>query len=380
MKTDTKLEINVGTGGKLVMFQSGVIVPSSREMFRAISRVRKRDIVGEGAYGVVYKLVLKDDSVFAVKKLKQCLENQRSFENELNTLATVKHRNLVRLRGFCTAPQSKLLIYDFLPNGSVDELLHEKSTELKVVNWVIRYRVAIGVARGLAYLHHGCDPSIIHGDISSTNILLDHHFEPHISDFGLAKLLDSSDTHITATVGGTFGYIAPEYAKTGQATEKVDVYSYGVLLLEILSGRRPTDDFFTVTEDHVNLAGWVRNLCKEGHESDVVDTYLKDRTPYEELRLLLEVACQCVSLLPQDRPSMTKVVEALETLTDNIESVSSSSCLQTPNSELWRSVGETTSFNSGSFRFCNELFNQADVLEAGFVGIKGEPFLFDLAL
>ncbi len=99
-------------------------------MFQAISRVRKRDIVGEGAYGVVYKLVLKDDSVFAVKKLKQCLENQRSFENELNTLATVKHRNLVRLRGFCTAPQSKLLIYDFLPNGSVDELLHGKFHQL----------------------------------------------------------------------------------------------------------------------------------------------------------------------------------------------------------------------------------------------------------
>jgi len=124
----------------------------------------------------------------------------------------------------------------------------------------------------------------------------------------------------------------------------------------------------------------VRNLCKEGHESDVVDTYLKDRTPYEALRLLLEVACQCVSLLPQDRPSMTKVVEALETLTDNIESVCSSSCLQTPNSELWPSVGETTSYNSGSFRFCNEVFNQADFLEAGFVGIKGEPFLFDLTL
>jgi interleukin-1 receptor-associated kinase 1 len=129
-------------GGKLVMFQSGVIVPSSREMFRAISRVRKRDIVGEGAYGVVYKLVLKDDSVFAVKKLKQCLENQRSFENELNTLATVKHRNLVRLRGFCTAPQSKLLIYDFLPNGSVDELLHGKyssTLHTLILHKIIKY-------------------------------------------------------------------------------------------------------------------------------------------------------------------------------------------------------------------------------------------------
>jgi serine/threonine protein kinase len=182
-----------------------------------------------------------------------------------------------------------------------------------LVDWPIRYRVALGVARGLAYLHHGCDPRIVHGDVSATNILLDTDFEPYLSDFGLAKLVSANETHVTVTVGGTFGYVAPEFAKSGKATEKVDVYSYGVILLELLSGRRAVDE--CMPDEYTNLAAWVRDLHSHGRALEVVDQRLRDTVAGVELDLLLEVACHCVSLNPQDRPQMNKVVETLEILT-----------------------------------------------------------------
>lgn len=184
-----------------------------------------------------------------------------------------------------------------------------------VVDWPIRYRIAVGVARGLAYLHHGCDPRIIHGDVSSTNILLDTEFEPYLSDFGLAKLVTTNDTHVTVTVGGTFGYVAPEFAKSGKATEKVDVYSYGVILLELLSRRRAVDD--SMPDDYTNLAAWARTLHNECRAKEIVDQNLRDTVAGVDLDLVLEVACHCVSLNPNDRPQMNKVVETLEILTES---------------------------------------------------------------
>lgn len=183
-----------------------------------------------------------------------------------------------------------------------------------MVDWPIRYRIALGVARGLAYLHHSCNPRIIHGDVSSTNILLDTDFQPYLSDFGLAKLVKTTDTHVTVTVGGTFGYVAPEFAKSGRATEKVDVYSYGVILLELLSGRRAVE--VSMSNEYTNLAGWVRDLHSQGKAMEIVDEILRNTIPGVELDLLLEVACHCISLTAQDRPQMHKVVETLEILTE----------------------------------------------------------------
>ncbi|KAG0630232.1 hypothetical protein M758_1G163800 [Ceratodon purpureus] len=314
VRKDNHIEINLGAGGKIVMFQGGANVPTSKEMLRALRLIRKQHIIGEGGFGVVYKLQVNEHPTLAVKKLKSCLESERSFENELDTLGTVKHRNLVKLKGFCSAPNVKLLIYDFLPGGNLDQLLHGEKDENVVIDWPIRYRIALGVARGLSYLHHGCDPRIIHGDVSSTNILLDTDFQPYLSDFGLAKLVNTTDTHVTVTVGGTFGYVAPEFAKSGKATEKVDVYSYGVILLELLSGRRAVDE--NMPDDYTNLAGWVRSLHSHGNAIDIVDKNLRDSVAGVELDLLLEVACHCISLNPQDRPQMNKVVETLEILTE----------------------------------------------------------------
>ncbi|KAG0618180.1 hypothetical protein M758_4G044200 [Ceratodon purpureus] len=316
MRKDTDIEISLGAGGKIVMFQGGHgVAPTSREILRAMRLIRKKHIIGEGGYGVVYKLELKDHPPMAIKKLKACLESARSFENELDTLGTVKHRNLVKLRGFCSSPSVKLLIYDFLPGGNLDQLLHgEKMEKDFVVDWPIRYRIALGVARGLAYLHHGCAPRIIHGDVSSSNILLDTEFEPYLSDFGLAKLVTANDTHVSVTVGGTLGYVAPEFAKSGKATEKVDVYSYGVILLELLSGRRAVDE--SLSDEYANLAGWVRDLHSNGKATEAIDEYLRETVAGVDLDLLLEVAYHCISLNPHDRPQMNKVVETLEIFTE----------------------------------------------------------------
>ena len=197
----------------------------------------------------------------------------------------------------------------------VDVVVGERKEEDFVVDWPIRYKIALGVARGLSYLHHGCAPRIIHGDVSASNILLDNQFEPYLSDFGLAKLVTGNDTHVSVTVGGTLGYVAPEFAKSGKATEKVDVYSYGVILLELLSGRRAVDE--SLSEEYANLAGWVRELHSTGKGSQVINQYLRETVAAVDLDLLLEVAFHCISLDPHDRPQMNRVVETLEILIDN---------------------------------------------------------------
>lgn len=320
LRQDRKREIQLGKEGKLVMFR-GETVPKSKAMLQAVRKLRKRDIVGEGGYGVVYKTVLKDGRVFAVKKLKNCLEAAIDFENELEALAELKHRNLVKLRGYCVSPTSKFLIYDFIPNGTVDQLLHPRTEEGEKgnpVDWATRIKIARGTARALACLHHDCQPRIIHRDVSSKNILLNERFEPCLSDFGLARLMENDHTHVTASVGGTYGYIAPEYAQAGRATEKSDVYSYGVILLELLSRRKPTDSSFSA--HHINMAGWLRCLREKGQELEVVEKYLRETAPHQELAIALEIACRCVSLTPEERPPMDEVVQILESLANSSES------------------------------------------------------------
>lgn len=302
-------EINLGNGGKLVMFQGGASVSSSRELLKHIAKLEHKDVIGEGGYGVVYKLLLKNSSVFAIKKLKQCLESIRGFEAELETLGAIKHRNLVKLLGYCTSSTVKLLIYEFLPNGTLEQLLQCRESDQKPLEWPTRHNIALGVARGLAYLHHDCNPRIIHRDISTSNILLDAELQAHITDFGLARILGIYDTHVTATVAGTFGYIAPEYAEGGRATDKVDVYSFGVVLLELLSGKRPAD---ASEGEDISLAAWARRLQESGKEADVIEKYLKVTAPLEELHTALLVALSCISKKPENRPSMKQVVEFLE--------------------------------------------------------------------
>lgn len=199
------------SGGKLVMFRSTKMRDLKPNVFlKKTMRLCNKDKIGSGGYGVVYKLTIDDSTSFAVKRLNRIsAEQDRGFERELEAMGDIKHRNIVTLHGYYTAPQYNLLIYELMPNGSLDELLHGKSMNKMIIDWPARYNIALGAARGLSYLHHDCIPHIIHRDIKSSNILLDQVFEPRVSDFGLATLMEPDKTHVSTLVAGTFGYLAP---------------------------------------------------------------------------------------------------------------------------------------------------------------------------
>ncbi|WJX56124.1 LRR receptor-like serine/threonine-protein kinase FEI 1 [Trifolium repens] len=300
------LAMDVGPGASIVMFH-GDLPYSSKDIIKKLETLNEEHIIGVGGFGTVYKLAMDDGNVFALKRIVKLNEGfDRFFERELAILGSIKHRYLVNLRGYCNSPTSKLLIYDYLPGGSLDEVLHERSEQL---DWDSRLNIIMGAAKGLAYLHHDCSPRIVHRDIKSSNILLDGKLDARVSDFGLAKLLEDEESHITTIVAGTFGYLAPEYMQSGRATEKTDVYSFGVLTLEVLSGKRPTDASFI--EKGLNIVGWLNFLITENRPRDIVDP-LCDGVQVESLDVLLSMAIQCVSSSPEDRPTMHRVVQLLE--------------------------------------------------------------------
>ncbi|CAL4938680.1 unnamed protein product [Urochloa decumbens] len=294
-------------GGSSVVMFHGDLPYSSKDILKKLETMDEENIIGAGGFGTVYKLAMDDGNVFALKRIVKTNEGlDRFFDRELEILGSVKHRYLVNLRGYCNSPSSKLLIYDYLQGGSLDEVLHEKSEQL---DWDARINIILGAAKGLSYLHHDCSPRIIHRDIKSSNILLDGNFDARVSDFGLAKLLEDEESHITTIVAGTFGYLAPEYMQSGRATEKTDVYSFGVLVLEILSGKRPTDASFI--EKGLNIVGWLNFLASENREREIVDPNCEG-VQIETLDALLSLAKQCVSSLPEERPTMHRVVQMLE--------------------------------------------------------------------
>ncbi|KDP39728.1 hypothetical protein JCGZ_02748 [Jatropha curcas] len=300
------IAMDVSGGASIVMFH-GDLPYSSKDIIKKLETLNEEHIIGCGGFGTVYKLAMDDGNVFALKRILKMNEGfDRFFERELEILGSIKHRYLVNLRGYCNSPTSKLLIYDFLSGGSLDEALHERSEQL---DWDARLNLIMGAAKGLAYLHHDCSPRIIHRDIKSSNILLDGNLDARVSDFGLAKLLEDEESHITTIVAGTFGYLAPEYMQSGRATEKTDVYSFGVLVLEVLSGKRPTDASFI--EKGLNIVGWLNFLVTENRQRDIVDTNCEG-VQIESLDALLSVATQCVSSSPEDRPTMHRVVQILE--------------------------------------------------------------------
>ncbi|GAV87749.1 Pkinase domain-containing protein/LRR_1 domain-containing protein/LRRNT_2 domain-containing protein [Cephalotus follicularis] len=259
--TEVKKQVLQESSTKLITFHGDLPYPSC-EILEKLEALDEEDVVGSGGFGTVYRMVMNDCGTFAVKRIDRSREgSDQVFEREMEILGSIKHINLVNLRGYCRLPASKLLIYDYLANGSLDDLLHESGHEQRTLNWNARLRIALGSARGLAYLHHDCCPKIVHRDIKSSNILLEENLEPRVSDFGLAKLLVDEDAHVTTVVAGTFGYLAPEYLHSGRATEKTDVYSFGVLLLELIIGKRPTDPSFV--KRGLNVVGWMNTLLRE---------------------------------------------------------------------------------------------------------------------
>nr|CAC20842.1 receptor protein kinase [Pinus sylvestris] len=277
------------------------------------------NIIGKGCSGVVYKAEMGNGDVIAVKKLwtgkeSECekVRERDSFSAEVNTLGAIRHRNIVRLLGCCTNGRSKLLMYDYMPNGSLGGLLHEKRSML---DWEIRYNIVLGVRRGLSYLHHDCRPPILHRDVKANNILLGSQYEPYLADFGLAKLVDSADfNRSSTTVAGSYGYIAPEYGYTMKITQKIDVYSFGVVLLEVVTGKQPIDP--TIPEG-VHLVEWARDAVQSNKLADsaeVIDPRLQGRpdTQIQEMLQVLGVAFLCVNSNPDERPTMKDVAALLK--------------------------------------------------------------------
>lgn len=309
-------------GGKMVMFRSPMMQSlKSDALLKRTMRLSNKDIIGSGGYGTVYRLNVNDSIAFAVKRLNRgSAERDRGFERELQAMGDIKHRNIVTLHGYCTAPRYNLLIYELMPNGSLDELLHGRSREKKPLDWSSRYRIAVGAARGISYLHHDCLPHIIHRDIKSSNILLDKNMEARVSDFGLATLMEPDKTHVSTFVAGTFGYLAPEYFDTGRATAKGDVYSFGVVLLELLTGKKPSDEAFL--EEGTKLVTWVKAVIQDKREEHVLDSSL-ECSPVSEINHVFNIALMCLEPEPSKRPTMADVLKMLEQTKSDMQVVDS---------------------------------------------------------
>ncbi|KAJ4824862.1 BRASSINOSTEROID INSENSITIVE 1-associated receptor kinase 1 [Turnera subulata] len=287
---------------------------SLRELQVATDNFSNKNILGRGGFGKVYKGRLADGSLVAVKRLKEerTQGGELQFQTEVEMISMAVHRNLLRLRGFCMTPTERLLVYPFMVNGSVASCLRERPDSQSPLSWPIRKQIALGSARGLAYLHDHCDPKIIHRDVKAANILLDEEFEAVVGDFGLAKLMDYKDTHVTTAVRGTIGHIAPEYLSTGKSSEKTDVFGYGVMLLELITGQRAFDLARLANDDDVMLLDWVKGLLKDKRLEALVDADLQGNYVDEEVEQLIQVALLCTQSSPMERPKMSDVVRMLE--------------------------------------------------------------------
>ncbi|OVA06500.1 Protein kinase domain [Macleaya cordata] len=282
----------------------------SYNMLRSATRnFHPSNKLGAGGFGVVYKGVLRDDTFVAVKSLSaESAQGTREFLTEIDTISNVRHPNLVQLIGCCIEGTNRMLVYEYLEHNSIASALFGPKSKRISLDWSQRAAISMGTAQGLAFLHEETEPHIVHRDIKASNILLDAHLNPKIGDFGLAKLFPDNVTHISTRVAGTMGYLAPEYALLGQLTKKVDIYSFGVLLLEIVSGRSCSTSAWG--EELMLLVDWTWKLREEDRLLDIVDPELGEY-PEDEVLRFIKVAIFCTQAASNQRPSMTQVVKML---------------------------------------------------------------------
>ncbi|CDP03584.1 unnamed protein product [Coffea canephora] len=285
------------------------------EIKAATNNFSRENIIGRGGYGNVYKGVLPDGSEAALKRFKNCSAfGDATFTHEVEVIASIRHVNLVTLRGYCvaTAPyegHQRIIVCDLIMNGSLHD--HLFGLNANKLSWPTRQRIALGTAKGLAYLHYGAQPAIIHRDIKASNILLDETFEPKVADFGLAKFTPEGMTHLSTRVAGTMGYVAPEYALYGQLTERSDVYSFGVVLLELLSGKKAI--IATNDGQPVVVTDWAWSLVRNGRALDVIEDGMPEIGPPEVLEKYVLIAVLCSHPQLYARPTMDQVLKMLET-------------------------------------------------------------------
>ncbi|KAJ9682125.1 hypothetical protein PVL29_018155 [Vitis rotundifolia] len=315
MEVCAKMETSLDSGFSSMTGSDTLVKFKFEEIKRVTMNFSRENIIGQGGYGNVYKGILPDGSEVALKRFKNCsAAGDAVFTHEVEVLASVRHMNLVALRGYCTATvpmegHQRIIVCDLMPNGSLHD--HLFGSVGKKLSWPIRQNIALGTARGLAYLHHGAQPAIIHRDIKASNILLDETFEAKVADFGLAKVNPEGITHLSTRVAGTLGYVAPEYALFGKLTERSDVYSFGVVLLELLSGKKAL--MAANGPQALLLTDWAWSLVKEGRPIDVVDEELPELGLTEVMERHVLIAVLCCHPVLESRPTMDKIVKMLET-------------------------------------------------------------------
>ncbi|XP_073118486.1 probable serine/threonine-protein kinase PBL7 [Henckelia pumila] len=304
MKKASKDEGSMHTGPRTFTF---------RELAVATENFRPDLILSEGGYGRLYKGRLKGSKqIVAVKQIdRNGLQGNREFFVEVLMLSLIHHPNLVNLIGYCADGDHRLLVQEYMAFGSLDDHLHDLKPEKEPLDWNIRMKIAAGAAECLAYLHDRANPPVIHQNVKSSNILLGEGYHPKLSHFGLAKMGPVGDkTHVSTRVMGTYGYCAPEYAMTGRLTVKANVYSYGVVLLEIITGRRAIDNSRAVGE--TNLVAWARPLFRDRRKfTQMTDPMLQGRYPVRSLYQALAVAAMCLQTDPDARPFMADVATVI---------------------------------------------------------------------
>ncbi|KAL7188155.1 hypothetical protein ACSBR1_038090 [Camellia fascicularis] len=263
--------------------------------------------IGEGGFGPVYKGQLSIGKDIAVKRLStSSKQGVDEFKNEVILIAKLQHRNLVRLLGCCIHGEERMLVYEYMPNGSLDSFIFGVEKKSKSFTWSTRLDIIVGIARGILYLHQDSRLRIIHRDLKASNVLLDSEMNPKISDFGLARAFghDQSSTK-TERVVGTYGYMSPEYAIDGLFSMKSDVFSFGVIILEIMSGKR--NRMFHHSNHDLNLLGHAWNLWTEGKASELLDPMMEGSFPISKVLRCIQVGLLCVQKCPEDRPMMSSV-------------------------------------------------------------------------
>ncbi|KAK3154679.1 hypothetical protein QOZ80_2BG0193800 [Eleusine coracana subsp. coracana] len=309
---DTKGALELAPASLVLLFQNNDDKALTiGDILKSTNNFDQANIIGCGGFGLVYKAALPDGATIAIKRLSGDFGTmEREFKAEVETLSKAQHPNLVLLQGYCRVGSDRLLIYSFMENGSLDYWLHEKPDGPSKLIWQKRLQIAKGAVRGLAYLHLSCQPHILHRDIKSSNILLDQNFEAHLADFGLARLICPYATHVTTDLVGTLGYIPPEYGQSSVATFKGDVYSFGIVLLELLTGKRPVD--MCKPKGARELVSWVIHMKEDNRQVNVLDRAMYDKKFKTQMMQMIEIACLCVSDSPKLRPLTHQLVQWLD--------------------------------------------------------------------
>lgn len=281
---------------------------SNEELSRATDGFSDKNLLGSGGFGRVFKGTLPNDTEIAVKCVNHdSKQGLKEFMAEISSMGRLQHKNLVQMRGWCRKGNELMLVYDYMPNGSLNRWIFDRPTT--VLDWKQRRRVLADVAEGLNYLHHGWDQVVIHRDIKSSNVLLDSDMRGRVGDFGLAKLYQHGETPNTTRVVGTLGYLAPEIATVATPTAASDVYSYGVVVLEVACGRRPIE--LAVDEEETVLIDWVRDLYAAGRLIEAADSRIRGEYEVEEMEMALKLGLACCHPCPDRRPTMKEVVAVL---------------------------------------------------------------------